>query len=71
MLQYAFNKQNELVSINDSVKGLKCELLCPCCNESVIAKQGLKKQWHFAHISGSECAYANETAIHFFLHRMH
>ncbi|WP_158736128.1 competence protein CoiA [Alteribacillus sp. YIM 98480] len=33
---------------------------CPACSQNVILKKGTKRRWHFAHQSGSLCAYQSE-----------
>lgn len=37
-------------------------IVCPCCNERVLAKAGEFIRWHFAHKIRTECPYANENA---------
>jgi len=51
----------------DVVKnGFKCECVCPSCKERLIAKNGGKIQTHhFAHASGTDCAYGLETSLHY------
>jgi hypothetical protein len=36
-------------------RGLECECFCPACSEALVARQGDKKAWHFAHVSGGSC----------------
>ena len=67
-LKYAL-KGDKIVSINDipdDERGLKCNCVCPLCNEKLSAKLGSKNQHHFAHNSNSNCnlTSATETALH-------
>lgn len=75
LLQVAVdNDSNRIVSIYEVMNGIKCNCRCPDCNKPLIAKNKNKKanepllhgqkEAHFAHFDGSECEYANETAIH-------
>ncbi len=73
-LQIALNQDNQLVGIYDVKTGEKCNCVCPNCGEKLVAKnenkninEPLKKGQkiaHFAHLSGSDCPGAQETAIH-------
>ena len=61
MLRYGLRNDTErdLVFIDDAERGLKCGCVCPCCGHDLIAKnRGAKKEHHFAHASGAECAGA-------------
>ncbi|EVT81100.1 competence protein CoiA family protein [Vibrio parahaemolyticus] len=42
--------------------GLKCDCVCPDCQQPLIANQGNVKRWHFAHASNSSCK--GESVIH-------
>lgn len=65
MLQLFAVDNNDVVRHIDEVKrGLACECRCPVCDGPVMAKQGDVKGWHFAHVSGTECQHAGETALH-------
>ncbi len=64
-LTYALNSSNELVYVKDVPTGDACGCRCPYCNEPLCAKNaGKKKTPHFAHVSGSECSGAYESALH-------
>lgn len=64
-LEYAINRSGELVHVDDVPTGLDCECFCPACKEPLIAKnQGEIRLHHFAHKSGTECKYAQETMLH-------
>lgn len=43
-----------LVDVSDVSQGAGCNCICPSCNIPLIAKQGLVKEWHFAHTSSHE-----------------
>ena len=60
--QYALNKNNELIFINDARKE-DGPYICPNCKEPLIVKNNGKiRQHHFAHKSGSECCW--ESYLH-------
>ena len=64
-LTYALNEKGQLVGVNSVPAGNKCGCLCPACKEPLTAKnQGIKRTHHFAHQSGTECAYAVESMLH-------
>ena len=66
-LRYALLKGTERESrfVDDVETGLKCNCVCPCCGKEVVAKnQGKKKEHHFAHTKGADCAGARMTALH-------
>lgn len=53
-----------LVHVSDVQNGLKCGCICPACKSPLIARQGKKRDWHFAHVSDVNCSNAGETALH-------
>ncbi|WP_017940743.1 MULTISPECIES: competence protein CoiA family protein [unclassified Thioalkalivibrio] len=61
---FALNNEGQIVSIHDVAKGKACECCCPECGETVIARQGQIRQWHFAHSSGTDCDNSGEGALH-------
>ena len=64
-LKYGLSKEpGALVSVEEVLRGLKCDCICPECKSLLIARQGDKKQWHFAHANNAECAGAPMTALH-------
>ncbi len=50
--------------ISEVENGRQCGCSCPACGAELIAKQGEKREHHFAHPAGAECAQAVETALH-------
>jgi len=64
-LKYAIDTTGKLISVDDVPNGKKCGCFCPACKEPLMAKnQGNKRVHHFAHQSGTECAYAFESMLH-------
>lgn len=58
-------KGNRMVSVGEVAAGLACDCACPACGEQLVAKQGLKRAHHFAHVASDvSCTYGAETAIH-------
>ncbi|WP_090197579.1 competence protein CoiA family protein [Yoonia tamlensis] len=53
-----------LVHVNDVPKGLECRCVCPECEAPLIARQGERRTWHFAHKPDEDCGTAGETALH-------
>lgn len=49
-LQYAIDKENNLVSIDDVGRG-RSEIRCPYCQGELTAKKGKIKVHHFAHVN--------------------
>lgn len=64
-LTYALDTHGKMVYIEDVPNGLACNCRCPQCHEPLIARNGGEiREHHFAHVSGSECEGAYETAFH-------
>ena len=61
---YALDDNNVRICIDNADKQHKYH--CPCCDYSVIVKQGKVNAWHFAHRPGSQCdaAYSEKTEWH-------
>jgi len=57
-------KDGALVHVANVERGLKCGCHCPSCRNPLIARKGIKKVHHFAHIAGSDCVGAAETVLH-------
>lgn len=63
-LTYALDSEGKLVNIEQVESGIKCNCICPACEESLVAKKGKKREHHFAHSSGKNCEDAYETMLH-------
>lgn len=61
---FARAKDGRIVSVEDVARGLACDCICPGCAAQVMSRQGDVREWHFAHVSGADCAGAAETALH-------
>ena len=61
---FALDKEGRLRAVDEVARGLACACACPVCGEQVIARQGQIRGWHFAHVSGADCAGAAESALH-------
>lgn len=55
-----------LIHISEAKNGQSCDCKCPHCKNELIARQGQKKSWCFAHKSTEECEYSQESALHQF-----
>ncbi len=56
----------ERADVKDVANGLHCRCLCYECGQPVLAKQGLKVRWHFAHHAPTNCRPTPESELHFF-----
>ena len=65
-LRYAIQKgtENHLRFVDDVPRGLECNCVCPYCKVDLMAKQGQKKEHHFAHKNNKNCTGARMTALH-------
>lgn len=66
-LTYALNTEGNLVHIDSVPNGNECGCVCPHCKSELCAKNGgsgEKMVHHFAHLSGSDCVGAIESALH-------
>ncbi len=64
-LVYAYNKDNDIVSVDDVPNGLACGCVCPSCHEPLVAKNNGKiVSHHFAHVSGESCVTGYQTSLH-------
>ncbi len=64
-LDFGMNAQNELVSIDETHRGLT-DLTCPYCGERLIARKGQVLVHHFAHI-GNTCRDVLEQRHHAYI----
>jgi hypothetical protein len=63
-LTYALDSEGKLVNIKQVESGIKCNCICPACQESLVAKKGEIRKYHFAHFSGKNCKHAIESMLH-------
>ncbi|MEK2215873.1 competence protein CoiA family protein [Vibrio parahaemolyticus] len=61
-LGWGIGKEGKYKHIRSVDNGLKCDCICPDCQQPLIANQGSVKSWHFAHASNSSCM--GESVIH-------
>lgn len=52
------------VNIDEVPRGKDCGCICKKCEQPLIAKQGEKNAWHFAHAAQSDCKGMGETHLH-------
>ncbi len=52
----------DLLHISDVERGLRCDCVCPVCNERLVARKGEKVKHHFGHYPGANCSA--ETVLH-------
>ena len=62
----AVGPDGERADVKDVANGLRCSCLCYECRQPVLAKQGLKVRWHFAHHAPTNCRPTPESELHFF-----
>ncbi|MBL0423448.1 hypothetical protein JI739_24155 [Ramlibacter sp. AW1] len=63
-LPFAVNEHNQLVGIREVERGLRCNCHCPGCGAKLVAKQGDRNAWHFAHYEADACLAGYESALH-------
>lgn len=61
-LGWGIGKDGKYKHIRSVDNGLKCDCLCPDCQQPLVANQGNVKRWHFSHASNTECK--GESLIH-------
>lgn len=62
----AVGPDGERADVKDVANGLGCRCLCYECGQPVLAKQGPKVRWHFAHHAPTNCRPTPESELHFF-----
>ena len=63
----ALDETDNITSIDNVDNGKACNCHCIVCQTPLIARQGKKRSWHFAHGTSSgdvECAWSGETELH-------
>jgi hypothetical protein len=63
-LTYGKASNGRLVHVDEVQRGLACKCVCPGCGAQLIARKGEKKQHHYAHANGADCAGARMTTLH-------
>ena len=57
-------KNNEIVHISNVERGKNCGCICMECKEPLLARKGLERVHHFAHIKETNCKCSPETILH-------
>ena len=63
-LPYGMAADGSLIPINDAVRGKACDCSCPKCHRPLVARQGERQRWCFAHEAHESCVGAYETMLH-------
>lgn len=50
----AVDANDQIRFVGDVPRGVACGCFCPTCRSPLVAKQGEKNSWHFAHEAGQE-----------------
>ncbi|KAA0089771.1 hypothetical protein CIW54_07160 [Paraburkholderia sp. T12-10] len=61
---FAVARGGKIAHISEVDRGRACGCTCAACDRPVVAKQGARNAWHFAHDASGSCATAAETALH-------
>ena len=62
----AVGPDGERADVKYVANGLHCRCLCYECGQPVLARQGPKARWHFAHHAPTNCRPTPESELHFF-----
>ncbi|MGL3821321.1 hypothetical protein [Sphingopyxis sp. R3-92] len=62
----AVGPDGKRADVKDVANGLRCRCMCYECGQPVLAKQGPKVRWHFAHHAPTNCRPTPESELHFF-----
>ncbi|OYX96787.1 MAG: hypothetical protein B7X90_08770 [Novosphingobium sp. 17-62-19] len=62
----AIDAEGRRADVKDVANGLQCRCVCFECGQLVLAKQGPKLRWHFAHHAPTNCRPTPESELHFF-----
>ena len=63
-LTYGLDENHTLIHVDKARKGKECKCTCPHCDVKLVARQGDRNRWHFAHDNGADCGKARMTALH-------
>ena len=62
---FGTNAAGEIVHVSDVARGLACGCRCVVCEEPLVARQGAKREHHFAHASNTQaCESSHESLLH-------
>ena len=63
---YGLDENGTLIHGDEAMRGKGCNCVCPDpqCKAKLVAKQGAKNKWHFAHDNGADCIGGRMTALH-------
>ena len=61
---FAIHKHGGVVHVGQVERGLACDSVCQDCGRPLVARQGDKRPWHFAHTADGACAARGESALH-------
>lgn len=63
----ALDQNGRLITIENALRGIACNCACVSCGEPVIARKGLIREHHFAHVSQKEsCNIQRESLLHLY-----
>lgn len=62
----AIGPDGQRADVRNVENGLQCRCVCFECKQPVVAKQGPKTRWHFAHHAPTNCRPTPESELHFF-----
>lgn len=63
-LYFARDNDGKVVEVTQVERGLGCHCICLGCGGRLVAKQGTKVVWHFAHDQPTGSQSCGETALH-------
>ena len=61
---FAIHKHGGVAHVDQVARGLACDCVCQDCGRPLVARQGERRPWHFAHTADSACAARGESALH-------
>ncbi|RKF22339.1 DUF2384 domain-containing protein [Altericroceibacterium spongiae] len=62
----AIGPDGQRADVKSVENGLQCHCVCFECEQPVVARQGSKLRWHFAHHAPTNCRPTPESELHFF-----
>jgi uncharacterized protein (DUF2384 family) len=63
-LPFGLDPDGKLVSVEEVMRGLSCDCVCPGCGAPLVAKKGTIIRHHFAHAGDASCATGFESMLH-------